>query len=446
MTGRHLVVSLVLCAACGSSLEESIEKLSSASPDERKNAQHKLLLAQEQAVEPLLQALEDPAYAVGRAELADVLVSLMLRVEDERIATALQMHLLEDPDPRVRALIAYKLGGHKNPEFGEAFFHAVEDSSDRVRREAMSALGMLETKFSEAEKVRLRETARRLLDDRTRDVRNEARFVVEGYVAELVNQARQHALKADLDGAEGMFAQALAFSPKSLRAGYYLGRHYMEHGQLERGMQQLREIGLLLDVPLLEEPPRIDGRLDDSAWDRAVSLDILYGYTGKNSAPIVSDVRTRGYVGYTRDALYLGTRCYDAHPESLVVASHERDSDQSFQDLVQLYFYADFEPHSFAYVSINSVAAVTDRWHEHLRSKDVTWTTDGEGAAYVGEDYWSVEYKLSFGTTPEFPRPKPGDMWRMTMQRNFRGQQFIQWAPNYYDRALPDCMGILSFN
>ena len=444
MAKVYILLAAFFWTACGPSLEDSIEKLGSERPDERQQAQHRLLLAQEQAVDPLLEALDDPRYAVGRAELADVLVSLMLRVEDERIAKALQRHLLDDPDQRVRALITYKLGGHKNPEFAETFFQAVEDTSDRVRQEAMSALGLLETKFSEAQKERARAIARRLLDDESREVRIEAMIVVEDYVALLANQARQQALKADLEGAEALFAQALAFSPRSLRANYFLGRHYMEHGQLERGMQLLREIGLLLDVPLLEEAPQIDGRLDDRAWEQAIALDIPYE-ASKHSAAIVSEVRSRGYVGYTRDALYLGTICYDAHPESLVVGSREYDSNISFQDLVQLYLYADFEPHSFVFISINSAGAVTDAWHKHIRDRDVSWATDGEGAAYVGEDFWSVEYKLKLGTTPEFPRPRPGDRWRFNMQRNFRGQQFIKWAPNYYDRSYPDCMGILLF-
>ncbi len=54
-----------LCLACGPSLEDHIENLS-GSPEDQLNAQHELLLAKEQAVEPLLKALEDPRYAAGR--------------------------------------------------------------------------------------------------------------------------------------------------------------------------------------------------------------------------------------------------------------------------------------------------------------------------------------------------------------------------------------------
>ena len=220
----------------------------------------------------------------------------------------------------------------------------------------------------------------------------------------------------------------------------------MENEQLERGKKVLRDYGLLADVPLLETPPQIDGRLDDGEWEHAFSFDAFYQAGLSRSAAFLSDVRTRGYLAYTRDALYLAARCYDARPDSLVVESHEPDNNISHQDLVQLYLYVDFEPNSFVYISINSVGAVTDAWNKGKNSndRDVTWETETEGAAYVGEDFWSVECKLGLGTA-EFPRPEPGAMWRFNMQRNFRGRQFSQWVRVYPDRPYPDCFGFLVF-
>lgn len=112
----------------------------------------------------------------------------------------------------------------------------------------------------------------------------------------------------------------------------------MENGQPERGMQILRERGMLLDVPLLETSPIIDGRLDDSAWEQAITFDNFHQY-GEHSAAYLSDVRTRGYVGYTWDAVYLGAHCFDAQSESLLVESHDPDNNISLQDLLQLCTY-----------------------------------------------------------------------------------------------------------
>lgn len=214
MSRPCLLALLLACTACGPSLEDHIEQLS-GNPEERKNAQHELLLAKEQAVEPLLGALEDPRYAAGRAELADVLVSLMLRVEDPRIGAALQQQVLNDPDARVRARIASKLATHKNAKFIEVFFQALQDTSGPVRHQAMKALSLLENQLDETVKERLLQQARTMLEDTHKDARIEAMFVVEDRVAQLVKKAGEQAIKADLEGADSLFTAALAFSPTS---------------------------------------------------------------------------------------------------------------------------------------------------------------------------------------------------------------------------------------
>ena len=62
-------------------------------------------LAKDRAVEPLLQALEEPANTAARPALVNVLVSLT-RVEDDRIAAALTDHLVNDPQVAMRSRIA----------------------------------------------------------------------------------------------------------------------------------------------------------------------------------------------------------------------------------------------------------------------------------------------------------------------------------------------------
>ena len=118
MSRLYLLVLAFSCTACTPSLDENVEQLS-GSPKQREKARHKLLLAKERAVEPLLQALEDPQHAAGRAELAEVLTRLMLRVDDPRLEGALLRHLRDDPDAQVRARIAYKLSSHKKIKYTE---------------------------------------------------------------------------------------------------------------------------------------------------------------------------------------------------------------------------------------------------------------------------------------------------------------------------------------
>ena len=85
-------------AACGPSIEDSIDKLA-AGPDERAMGKHELILAKDRAVDPIIAALESQDRPEVRPDLAEVLVSMMLRSDNRRIETTLKHHLLDDPDP-----------------------------------------------------------------------------------------------------------------------------------------------------------------------------------------------------------------------------------------------------------------------------------------------------------------------------------------------------------
>lgn len=106
-------------ARCGPSISDQVERLG-GTPDERQQARQELLLAKDQAVTPLLKALADPRRAAARGELADVLFSLMARVEDPRILPALLDRLATDADPDVRARIAYLVALHRIPQAADA--------------------------------------------------------------------------------------------------------------------------------------------------------------------------------------------------------------------------------------------------------------------------------------------------------------------------------------
>ena len=113
--GRLFLLFPIFACACGPSVDDLVEQLA-GDADERQWARQELLLAKDRAVEPLLQAQEEPANTAARPALVNVLVSLMTRVEDDRIAAALTDHLVNDPQVAVRSRIARLLGMHVRAE------------------------------------------------------------------------------------------------------------------------------------------------------------------------------------------------------------------------------------------------------------------------------------------------------------------------------------------
>ena len=252
-------------AACGTSIEDNVERLS-GDPDASQRAKYELLLAREQAVDPLLLALANTRYGKGRPDLVDVLVGLLWRLQEDQIAVALQQHLRDDPDPRVRSRIAYKLGMNIKPEYAAAFIASLADSSSEARKHALIALGNIFDDLGDRQHEILRAEAMRNLNDSLEEVRDAALFLVEEYIGRWAQEARQLALKANVAAADSVLGQALAYAPDSKQLHYYRGRFYFEYGQRERGLGILRKNMLLIDVPALDEAPAVDGRLDESAW------------------------------------------------------------------------------------------------------------------------------------------------------------------------------------
>jgi hypothetical protein len=444
MLGVCLWLSAVLCAACAPSVEDQVEQLAKGG-EEREQAKQELLLAKDRAVGPLLEAMEDPGHAAARPELAEVLVSLTMRVDDERIQRVLNQHLAGDPDPRVRARLARQMGLFKRSDAIDALLKALQDEDGEVRYQTLVSLGVLADKLSAAQKEAAEERARQLLDDSHPGVRMEAQIRVEAAIHQWIDQARQLELMVQLAPAESLYHRSLGYSSSSNQARYRLGRFYLDNGQRERGLAMLRQHGMLLDVPLLASAPRMDGRLDDPVWQQAARADSFYQFGWNHYAAFPSDVRTRFYAGYTREALYLGLHAQDEHPDSLMVKTHERDGDVWFEDMVELYFDADLDHRSYVHVGINSIGTTSDAWHqEGLQDQDMSWNARAEVRTYVGPDFWSLEYKLSFGQK-ELPPPRPGGIWGFDIVRVFRGSEYSQWVRTFGSGHQPDEFGLLLF-
>ena len=423
----RLLAALLTLTGCGPSIDDHIAQLD-AGGDDQVRARQELLLAKEQSVSPLLAALDDPRHVTRRSEIAGLLVDLMTRFDDERIPPALTQHMLADPDSRVRARICSEVGLHGRTDFASAFIAALQDTTDSVRRLALAALARLESKLSDAQSDSLFASARQLQDDADWDTRLEARSLVVRRAEEWVGQANSEQLKGRIAVADSLYRKALTFAPYGKRASLEWGRMYLETGQEQRGFEILRESGWLLDVPRLTDQPRIDGHLDDGFWQRAARLTPLLAYTIGTGVAIESRHNTEIYVARTHEALYFAARCEEAHPESLVVQGEERDhDDQSAQDLIQVFLDPRFDHEEFRKITINSVGAMVDglskapRW----RDWDYSWNPEGEAAAYVGGDFWSMEYKLALGQDG-LPIPDKGAVWGVDVQRNYRNS--LEWS------------------
>ena len=445
---RDLVLLLVLgLTACGPGLDDLVEQLED--PEQRESARQELLLATDRAVTPLLEALEESGRAAARPHLVDVLLSLMTRVEDGRILPRLEHHLLTDGDPEVRARIARGLGALERVEAAAALVQALETEREAaVQQELLAALNRLD-ELDESLKERAHAMARGLARSSHAGVRLEARIRLAGVVDELLEAARKAELEADLVLALDLYRQAVAAFPGSRRANHRLARHLFDNGRVEEGLERLRRHGMLLDVPRFPSAPRIDGRLDEPFWAAAARADTFYQFSNRHNAAMPSDLRTQFLAGYTSEALFLGFRGFDAHPDSIVAGDHAHDGEIWWDDMVELFIDADLDRMNYVHSGVNAKGVVSDRFLQksdrRITDEERAWEADGQAAAHVGDDLWSMEYRLDFGQ-PQLPRPKPGTVWGFNFSRTFRGREYAQWVRTFGISAHnPDDFGALLF-
>lgn len=442
-----VVLASLILGACGSSPEDLVERLKD--PETRALARQELLLAKDRAVAPLLVALDDPDYAAARPELVEVLASLTMRVDDPRIEAALARHLAEDGDPRVRARIARVVRRLRLRGFAGPMLDAVTgDEDSEVRYEAIMGVSSLADDLPEGGELRLRETARSLVGDPHPGLRSEAIMVLEGHVSEQLQEAHNSQLQAETARAESLYHQAIATFPDSRHARYRFARYELDLGDRDRGIDQLREHGMLLDVPRWGEAPTLDGRLDEALWQTAARGGWFSQFVNVHKATFPSEVETDLYVGYTDKALYLGFVGHDAHPDSIEVGDHDEDGELWWEDIVEVYIDADFDHHSYLQIGVNSQGVTSDFWYPNGlqgEGRDQDWDADLSAAARVGEDHWALELEVRW-QAPEMPRPEPGDLWGFNFVRVFRGSEFSQWVRTYGGTAhTPDDFGVLLF-
>ena len=444
---------LLLATACGPSVDDLVEQLAGGA-EERQWARQELLLAKDRAVQPLLQALEDSANTASRPDLVAVLVSLMMRVEDDRISAALTDHLVNDPQVIVRSRIARLLGMHVRAEAIPVLLGSLDDAEGEVRHQALLALSSLDGKMTPAQTEVLEERIKELMDDEHSGVQLEAQIRMEAGVEKWIQEAGQLILKAQMAEAESLYATALTQAPRSKRAQYRAARFHYDNGDQPKGLQLLRQYGMLLDVPLFDTDPEVDGELNEAIWNRAARVDSFFQLSMHHSAAPRSIRGTELYVAYTSEALLIGFYAHDEHPDSLVVKVKPSDEvAEDYEDIqttiwtddiIELFIDANYDHEKYSHTGINSMGALSESWWGG-EQREEGWSAGARLATHVGADYWSVEYRLPFDAE-HFSRPRPGSVWGFNMVRVFRGREYSQWVRTYSGGHSLDDFGVLFFN
>ncbi|UCF70724.1 MAG: hypothetical protein JSW49_00135 [candidate division WOR-3 bacterium] len=146
-------------------------------------------------------------------------------------------------------------------------------------------------------------------------------------------------------------------------------------------------------VELMDEPPEIDGRLADSAWQRLIPIKYLGDDLGMPSS--MED--TELYLGHDQTNVYIGVRSRERDPSNIRATVVERDGATYTDDNIWFFFDVNHDERTYYQLIVNPNGVAFDRAcsiDEGRINTDVAWNGPWEIEHGREPDSWVLEIKI----------------------------------------------------
>lgn len=174
----------------------------------------------------------------------------------------------------------------------------------------------------------------------------------------------------------------------------------------------------------VENAPRIDGDLEDEAWNAGPALEdfrqiepVEGGVPGE-----VTEVR----IVYDAKYLYFAVRAHDSRPGDIVATQRRRDADLADDDHVSLVLDPFLDQRNGYLFAFNPLGAQRDALIEQGRLLNANWDGVWEVVARRTSDGWQAEGFIPFATISFNPLT---DEWGFNIERRIAGRaERVRWV------------------
>jgi hypothetical protein len=187
-------------------------------------------------------------------------------------------------------------------------------------------------------------------------------------------------------------------------------------------------------VVRLEGEIKLDGKLDEAAWQKAPANTNFAWPTGAVKRPAIpGDVQTTFRAVYDDEALYIGVRCNEPKMDELTVkAAPMRDAAMWSDDDIELFLDPVGDRTEFYQLAINTEGTQTDIYiMESGNISNKEWSGPWQAKVHKGADFWSLELRLPFGMFHNRPAKMWNDNWVFSISRTRTPD------PRYYSMFSP---------
>jgi len=174
----------------------------------------------------------------------------------------------------------------------------------------------------------------------------------------------------------------------------------------------------------------IDGKLNEPAWAAApVAGDFTQSYPEIGAKPTdPTEVR----VLYDDDALYVGVRMFDSHPELIAAQLARRDATGIYSDWLHVMIDSYHDRRTSFRFSVNPRGVQKDVLEfDDRNGEDLNWDAVWQVATLVDSAGWTAEYRIPFSQL-RFGRAQPGveRLWGINIMRDIaRRNERDSWSP-----------------
>jgi hypothetical protein len=184
-----------------------------------------------------------------------------------------------------------------------------------------------------------------------------------------------------------------------------------------------------INIPKIESPITIDGKIDEESWkSAAVFKDFYQTYPGNNTAP---SKPTEAYMMYDEKHLYIAFRCWDEKDK--IRATVAKRDDVFGEDNVRVWLDT-YNDQRRAYVlGWNPLGIQADGIFTEGQGADFSVDIVMESKGVIEDWGWSVEVKIPFKSL-RYTAGK-GKLWGFNVARNIDrfNDEFNQWLPDDRD-------------
>ncbi len=190
-------------------------------------------------------------------------------------------------------------------------------------------------------------------------------------------------------------------------------------------------VPVMLTIPRIQRPIRIDGVIDPEEWRGAAQADSFWQWSPKQGAAATE--RTRAFLAYDAENLYIAFEADDSSA-ALVRAGISRREDIGEDDLVWVGLDT-FNDQRRAYEFIANPYGVQMDAFMTSTSWDLSFDAVWSSAGRRTEKGYSVEMAIPFKSL-RFPRGTSPQTWGLQLHRVIRRKdEHATWAPYFTDRG-----------